>query len=195
MRAIYVALVINPIIIGWVTKAMVTVLTETVLYDPEAVANAQSGASSANWGIIIGLLALVGVYCTLSGMWGVAMTDFVQFFAAMLGCVLLAVVAVQEVGGISSLQERLHALPNGENMLRFLPDGVTDLMVDNPAADAADQEADLCHCKQFGPCPPDVHIPPVFAFARRILSGIVAVAQTSALTRLSANTGPDTPRL
>ena len=132
-RALYVALIINPIIIGWVTKAMVTVLTETILFDPAAKVAAATGevapgATMSNWLIIAGLLALVGVYCTLSGMWGVAMTDFVQFFAAMLGCVLLAIVAVNHVGGIDAMQDKLDALPNGDQMLRFLPDGVTDLM-------------------------------------------------------------------
>ncbi|MFC1757790.1 sodium:solute symporter family protein, partial [Planctomycetota bacterium] len=135
-RALYVALIINPIIIGWVTKAMVTVLTETVLFDAAAHAAAiesevAPGASASNWLVIVGLLALVGVYCTLSGMWGVAMTDFVQFFAAMLGCILLAIVAVKHVGGIDALQDKLASVPNGDQMLRYLPDGVTDLMRPN----------------------------------------------------------------
>ena len=81
-RAIYVALIVNPLIIGWVTKAMVTVLTETVLFDATAdvaAADGEGGASISNWLIIAGLLALVGVYCTLSGMWGVAMTDLFSF--------------------------------------------------------------------------------------------------------------------
>ncbi|MCA9213407.1 MAG: Na+:solute symporter [Planctomycetales bacterium] len=139
VRALYVALIINPIIIGWVTKAMVTVLTETVLYDAAAPVTAEAaGASVTNWAIIVGLLAIVGVYCTLSGMWGVAMTDFVQFFAAMLGCILLAVVAVEKVGGIEKLQEGLSQLPNGENMMSFLPDGVTDLM--KPRAEDSNAE-------------------------------------------------------
>lgn len=125
IRAIYVAVIVNPIIIGWVTKAMVTILTETVLYDSTSVDLGTDGRPmTMNWLIIGGLLALVGVYCTMSGMWGVAMTDFVQFFAAMIGCVLLAVVSVKYIGGIDVLQERIHELPNGEQVLRFLPDGV-----------------------------------------------------------------------
>lgn len=120
-RALYVALIINPIIIGWVTKAIVTVLKETVLHG-ETLAGLPAWLPT-DWLIIAGLLAVVGVYCTLSGMWGVAMTDFVQFFAAMFGCVLLALVAVKHVGGVEILRERVvDQFPNGEQAFRFLPD-------------------------------------------------------------------------
>jgi Na+/proline symporter len=136
IRAIYVAVIVNPIIIGWVTKAMVTILTETVLYDAAVADVAVDGRPmTMNWLVIGGLLALVGVYCTLSGMWGVAMTDFVQFFAAMLGCVLLAVIAVNHIGGVDVLQERLkNELPNGDQVLRFLPDGVAAFAPGDSAA-------------------------------------------------------------
>ena len=122
MRAIYVSLIVNPIIIGWVTKAMVTVLQETVLYSAEGVTSAATNWTT-NWIIIIGLLTIVGFYCTLSGMWGVAMTDFVQFFAAMIGCILLAVVAVNHIGGVDALRDQVSTrFPDGgEQAFRFLP--------------------------------------------------------------------------
>ena len=120
VRAVYVALIINPIIIGWVTKAMVTVLSETVLHEQELGFLPKS--VDADWAIIIALLTVVGIYCTLSGMWGVALTDFVQFFAAMIGCILLAIVAVDHVGGIEPLQESVkRQFPDGEQAFQFVP--------------------------------------------------------------------------
>ncbi len=119
VRAIYIALIVNPIIIGWVTGAMLTILKETVLYQPTGTGT----TPWADWLIIAASLAVVGVYCTLSGLWGVAVTDFVQFFVAMAGCVMLAVVAVRHVGGMDALYVRVSEnFGDGQQAFRFLPD-------------------------------------------------------------------------
>jgi Na+/proline symporter len=54
-------------------------------------------------------------------LWGVAITDFLQFILAMLGCIVLAVVVVnsEQIGGIAGLQAKLppetfHFFPNLE---------------------------------------------------------------------------------
>lgn len=120
-RALYIALIVNPIIIGWVTKAMVTVLKQTVLYDAAAVAT--EADPLRDWLIIAAILAVVGVYCSLSGLWGVAVTDFIQFFVAMLGCTLLAIAAVRHVGGLEALEARVSEnFGDGAQAFRFLPD-------------------------------------------------------------------------
>jgi Na+/proline symporter len=73
--------------------------------------------------LVAGMLALTGVYAGLSGMWGVAVTDLVQFVLAMLGCVLLAIVAVDHVGGIQALEEKVStSFGGGEQAFSFLPD-------------------------------------------------------------------------
>ena len=52
-----------------------------------------------------------------------AVTDFVQFFVAMAGCVLLAVVAVRHVGGMDALYARVSEnFGDGQQAFRFLPD-------------------------------------------------------------------------
>jgi Na+/proline symporter len=116
-RSLYMALLVNSIIVGWVTVAMLNILKFTVL----------SGTKAAEGGwdffIIIALFAVVGLYSTLSGLWGVVVTDFVQFLLAMGGCIVFAIFAVGHVGGISALEARLaegHA--GGEQILSFLPD-------------------------------------------------------------------------
>ncbi len=115
-RALYIALLVNSIIIGWVTGAMVTVLQYTVF--------AGTAASQGNeWLMIIVLLAVVGVYGTLAGLWGVVVTDFFQFGIAMAGSIALAVVAVGHVGGVDALQVRVaENFAAGEQAFRFLPD-------------------------------------------------------------------------
>jgi solute:Na+ symporter, SSS family len=115
-RAVYIAVVMNSIIIGWVTKAMVTVLRQTVLHGEPA-------DPSTDFWLVASLLAITGIYSVLSGMWGVAVTDVVQFVLAMVGCVALAVVAVDHVGGTAALQQKAGEVFAGRgDPLAFVPD-------------------------------------------------------------------------
>ncbi len=116
-RAVYVAVFVNAIIMGWVTGAMLRVLKYT-LFSGTAAAG-----GSADWILILAMLAIVGVYSTLSGLWGVVATDLIQFVMGMVGFVLLAVIAVAHVGGVESLRERVAAnFGGGEQAFGFLPD-------------------------------------------------------------------------
>jgi SSS family solute:Na+ symporter len=74
-------------------------------------------------------LAVTGIYSAVSGLWGVVVTDFVQFTFAMLGTTALAWFALQlpEIGGLSGLTSRV---PSGT--LEFVPSFTND-----PAAGAA----------------------------------------------------------
>jgi SSS family solute:Na+ symporter len=112
IRAVYVALIVNPIIIGWVTTAMVTVLNETVLYnvgatDIELRLFGESALAVRPWLIIFSTLSLVAVYGMLSGMWGVAIADAVQFCLAMFGCIALAWLAIQHFGGPAEMEAQV----------------------------------------------------------------------------------------
>lgn len=114
-RAVYVAVVVNSFVIGWVTQAMLTVLRNTVLTDlPED--------SWYDFLLVTGMLGVTGVYSVLSGLWGVAITDMVQFVLAMVGCSILAYVAVDHVGGIDALRERTAENFGGTQVFDFVPD-------------------------------------------------------------------------
>ncbi len=91
-RALYLALPINLIIMGWVTRAMVTILQITLDVDP--------------WVAALVIFGVTAVYSVLSGLWGVIVTDTFQFLFAMGGSILLAVLAVRSVGGLESLTAR-----------------------------------------------------------------------------------------
>lgn len=97
-KAIYMGVFLNAIIIGWVNAALATILV--VFFNlPE---------DQVIWYVAAAML-LVAIYSTMSGFLGVAITDFVQFFIAMAGCIILAIVVVntEEVGGITGLKEKL----------------------------------------------------------------------------------------
>jgi Na+/proline symporter len=94
-RALYLALPINLIIMGWVTRAMVTILGVTLDVNP--------------WTAAILLFGVTALYSIFSGLWGVIVTDAFQFVVAMGGTILLAVFAVDSVGGLASLTDKAAA--------------------------------------------------------------------------------------
>jgi solute:Na+ symporter, SSS family len=94
-RALYLALPINLIIMGWVTRAMVTILGVTLDVNP--------------WRAAILLFGVTALYSIFSGLWGVIVTDAFQFVIAMGGTILLAVFAVNSVGGLTELTEKAAA--------------------------------------------------------------------------------------
>jgi Na+/proline symporter len=108
IRAAYMGLLINALVIGWVNLAMLTILR---LLFPELSEQEQY--------LMLGALMLLTVgYAALSGLTGVIVTDAVQFGIAMVGCIILAVVVVNSdnVGGLDGLAARLHP-----DQLRFMP--------------------------------------------------------------------------
>ena len=104
LRALYLGLPINCLIIGWVNLAMSKVLSVTLGWSPLTA-------------VFVGLVA-TGIYAALSGLRGVVVTDFVQFGLAMVGSVALAFFALSAptVGGVEGL---LAALP--ADTFRLLP--------------------------------------------------------------------------
>jgi solute:Na+ symporter, SSS family len=98
VKAVYLGLIINAVIIAWVNLAMMTLLQ--VFFDLGRV-----DAILCTFGLMI----LAVIYSSLSGLKGVAITDTVQFAIAMIGCVILAVIVVNsdEVGGMAKLKTTL----------------------------------------------------------------------------------------
>ncbi len=114
VRAIYVAFIVNSIIIGWVSGAMYTVLAETILKDVTGV---------SPWWVIFGTLAVVAIYGLMSGMWGVAIADVLQFCLAMFGCIALAYLAIDHFGGAANLENQVieNFGPEGAAAFDFIP--------------------------------------------------------------------------
>src|SRR6202165_6048405 len=67
-RALYLGLPINCIILGWVNLAMVKILMLVLGLD----------STGALWALLA-MLAFTAFYTTIAGLWGVLLTDLVQF--------------------------------------------------------------------------------------------------------------------
>jgi Na+/proline symporter len=76
------------------------------------------------------MIALTSMISTLSGLWGVLVTDLFQFFIKMTMVIVLAFAAVQAVGGMSALKFKLELLDQARSVrpgthssvLSFIPD-------------------------------------------------------------------------
>jgi len=85
-RAIYLGLFMNVIILGWVNLAMVKIIS--VMFPDLTFFGIKSfnilGMEFTPQLLWVGvILVIVAVYSSLSGLWGVAITDTFQFFLAM----------------------------------------------------------------------------------------------------------------
>jgi SSS family solute:Na+ symporter len=97
----YHALITNTIVLTWVLLAMLK-LVRVIL-----------GAEDDSYDIYIvgGGLVLALSYSFLSGLWGVVVTDLMQFALAMFGAILLAYKAVDALGGLEAAQLAFADLP------------------------------------------------------------------------------------
>lgn len=119
-RAAYLGLVVNIVIMGWVNLGMAKVISGTL--------------GISKWTALLVCLAITFLYTVISGYWGVATTDGVQYLFEMGGAIVLAVVAVGAVGGIDAMLAGLGEIhPAGaaegvtfgsaENAIAFWPSG------------------------------------------------------------------------
>ncbi len=98
-RALYLGIPINCIVMGWVNLAMVKILETTLGVDKTTAVL-----------IVVGILLFTAFYTTISGLWGVLVTDLFQFVLKMGMVIALAVFAVNAVGGIDALKAKIMAM-------------------------------------------------------------------------------------
>jgi Na+/proline symporter len=118
-RALYLGLPINCIVLGWVNLAMVKILQLILgIGKLEAVV------------LVVALIGVTAVISSLGGLWGVLVTDAIQFVIKMGMVIVLAVVAVNAVGGIEAMKVKLAAIDVARgagtagkgSILSFVPD-------------------------------------------------------------------------
>ncbi len=116
-RAIYLGLLMNCLILGWVTKAMSSILV---------IALGVSDRTSLAICIFF-LIPFTGIYASMGGLWGVLWTDFFQFVLKMGLVIGVAWYAVRAAGGMDTMLARLAearaaAGPGAADITAFFPD-------------------------------------------------------------------------
>jgi solute:Na+ symporter, SSS family len=139
-RAIYLGLLMNCLILGWVTKAMINIVSTTL------------GPTMASWPLLVSftrtlagifgstfagtegqalviciffLIPFTGIYVSLGGLSGVLWTDLFQFVLKMGIVIGIAYYAVKAAGGMSTMINTITAMRatnGGSDPMAFLPD-------------------------------------------------------------------------
>ena len=110
-KAGYFSILYNFIVMGWVINAMASVVSVMLNMD--------------KWQAVWICVIIALVYAILSGFWGVVVTDLVQFCIAMFGSISLAIIALNYVGGMETLLQKLSYLSGtgavDDSTLKFIP--------------------------------------------------------------------------
>ena len=121
--AVYQGLVKNAVVMGWVMLAMVK-FSEVML----------------GWDAALTLSVCVGlalVYTVASGLWGVVVTDLLQFVAGMLGSITLAGIVLARFGGPGAMAAAVREAPDA-------PAGALDLVPTAGTASSLEVLSFLC---------------------------------------------------
>ncbi len=106
-RAVYLGVMVNLIIMGWVTRAMIKILTISLGISPV---------------LAVGICFVITVvYAVAAGLWAVLWTDLFQFVLKMTAVIVLAVYSVRAVGGMDALKTKVAAHFGTADALSVLP--------------------------------------------------------------------------
>jgi solute:Na+ symporter, SSS family len=131
-KAVFFAVIINGIVLGWVIRAMVKIAAPFVRWEQWLGADRLASFEAA-WpaaltiggaGDTITVLVLFGfiaLYSSLGGIRGVILTDLLQFTLALAASVAFAWVAVDAVGGLAGLRAGLEVHYDADRVLAFVP--------------------------------------------------------------------------
>lgn len=122
-KAFLFAVLINMVAIGYAMLAAVKVMDGLGIW---ATLGLEEGEQIAGMDpkllSVIAISVLVLVYAGFSGLWGVVITDFFQFILAMLGAIIVAIIAVADprIGGLDGLVVKAQQLTEFD-VLSFVP--------------------------------------------------------------------------
>ena len=121
--AIYQGLIKNGVVMGWVMLAMMKFSSVLLGWDPALTLTVCVGLALA--------------YTVASGLWGVVVTDLLQFTAGMLGAITLAGIVLTRFGGPAAMADAIAAIPQA-------PPGALDLVPTAANASSLEMVSFIC---------------------------------------------------
>lgn len=104
-RATWFGIFQNVLVIAWVMRAMAKIVMVVAGWeDGDEIMGMDAGVFT-----VLALFSVAVAYTALSGLWGVVMTDFLQFVLAMAGSVYLAAAAWSRLGGLEGVRRGIEA--------------------------------------------------------------------------------------
>ena len=108
--AIYQGVLKNCVVMGWVMLAMVKFSKVLLGWDA---------------GLTLAIcIALAMVYTVASGLWGVVVTDLLQFTTGLIGTIILAWIVLAHLGGPAEMAEQIRAVSDNPAVLDVIPNPV-----------------------------------------------------------------------
>jgi solute:Na+ symporter, SSS family len=131
-KSIYQVIFMHCFVMGWVMLGMTKVME--VVFQLETGSTISLGLFEVTpaVAIMLGCCVLALVYSEITGLWGVVITDFVQFLLALAGALVLAWMVVDDFGGIGPLVDALKAAPVAAGKLSAAPD-TTGVVLSDPS--------------------------------------------------------------
>src|ERR1700744_3427558 len=152
-KSIYLGLLMNCFILGWVTRAMVdiiSVILGPVIAQGRILQLSIGGHALMHYTLgdprhtalaicIFILVPFTGLYTFIGGLWGVLVTDLFQFALKMAMIIVLAWLAVVDLGGMHALKVQLAVVGEAtraagqptSDVMSFLPDFHAGLTTSN----------------------------------------------------------------
>jgi len=111
-KAFYFSTIFNFIVMGWVISAMAKVFKVFFGFETTLA--------------VVICIAVAFIYTMMSGLWGVALTDFFQYFIALTGTIILAWVALDspKIGGFNGFIEKLNGIESHISLFMTPSSGV-----------------------------------------------------------------------
>ncbi|MGH7885039.1 MAG: sodium:solute symporter family protein, partial [Thermodesulfobacteriota bacterium] len=108
-KAFYFSTIFNFIVMGWVISAMVKVFK--VFFGVDQIY------------AVIFCISVAIVYTTFSGLWGVVVTDLIQYFIALSATIILAAVIINsdQIGGFGQFTQKILELDKDKLSMFLLP--------------------------------------------------------------------------
>lgn len=110
-KSVYQCVFLHCFVMGWVILGMTKVLMVLLDLGEEPLWQVQGVGITPAWAAMLGCALLALIYSDLSGLWGVVVTDVIQFVFAMGGAVVLMLAVIDGFGGLEPLVDALQASP------------------------------------------------------------------------------------
>lgn len=140
-RGFYMSIIFSTATLAWVMLAMQKIVVVTIpapdwigpieLSIESALGLESAGFDLWKWVVLAALFLIATFYTTLSGMWGIVVTDLLQFVVAMGGSLIFAYYAIDSMGGMAEMQQRLadeFGVKQASDALRLFPTADSDWM-------------------------------------------------------------------
>ncbi len=120
-KGVYQVIFMHCFVLGWVILAMGKVMEVMLGFGDEPVFVFGPFAPAGGDLVMLGCLVIALIYAELAGLWGVVLTDFIQFGVALIGAIVLMFAVVEPFGGFGGLQTALESSAATAGLLAGTP--------------------------------------------------------------------------